>query len=74
MKIVTIILVVIILAFIFVQLYFILGQRKIETWPYAVKKKHDRFEIRSYEATLFTSVKLSTKGYKNSSSKGINQS
>jgi len=46
-------------------------QRNIETYPYKVKKKYDRFEIRSYEATLFTSVKLSTKGYKNSSSKGF---
>jgi hypothetical protein len=54
-----------------VQLYFIIAQRNIETYPYVVKKKYDRFEIRSYEATLFTSVKLSTKGYKNSSSKGF---
>jgi hypothetical protein len=71
MKIVTIVLVVILIAFTFVQLYFILAQRNIETYPYIVKKKYDRFEIRSYEATLFTSVKLSTKGYKNSSSKGF---
>ncbi len=71
MKIVTIILVVILIAFTFVQLYFVRGQRNIETYPYVVIKKYDRFEIRSYEATLFTSVKLSTKGYKNSSSKGF---
>ena len=60
MKIVTIILVVILIAFAFVQLYFILAQRNIETYPYTVKKKYNRFEIRYYEATLFTSVKLST--------------
>ena len=71
MKIVIIILVVILLAFIFVQLYFIRAQRNIETYPYKVKKKYDLFEIRTYEATLFTSVKLSTKGYENSSSKGF---
>jgi hypothetical protein len=71
MKIVTIILVVILIAFVFVQLYFILAQRNIETYPYTVKKKYNRFEIRSYEATLFTSVKLSTKGYKNSSGQGF---
>jgi len=71
MKIVIIILVVILLAFIFVQLYFIRAQRNIETYTYKVKKKYDLFEIRTYEATLFTSVKLSTKGYKNSSSKGF---
>jgi hypothetical protein len=71
MKIVTIILVVILIAFAFVQLYFILAQRNIETYPYTVKKKYNRFEIRYYEATLFTSVKLSTKGYKNSSGQGF---
>lgn len=56
------------IAFTFVQLF---GQRNIETYRYVIKKKYDRFEIRSYEAALFTSVKLSTKGYKNSSSKGF---
>jgi hypothetical protein len=71
MKIVTIILVVILIAFAFVKLYFILAQRNIETYPYTVKKKYNRFEIRNYEATLFTSVKLSTKGYKNSSGQGF---
>jgi len=71
MKIEIIIVVVILIAFTFVQLYFIHGQRNIETYPYVVKKKYDRFEIRSYEATLFTSVKLTTKGYKKTSSKGF---
>jgi hypothetical protein len=71
MKLIKIILVIILVLFIFVQLYFIIAQRNIETYPYVVKKKYDRFEIRSYEATLFTSVQLSTKGYKNSSSKGF---
>lgn len=71
MKIVTIILVVILIAFVFVQLYFMLAQRNIETYPYKVKKKYDGFEIRSYEATLFTSVKLTTKGYNNSSGQGF---
>ena len=71
MKIVIIVLVVILLAFIFIQLYFIHVQRNIERYPYVVKKKYKQFEIRSYETTLFTSVKLSTKGYKNSSSKGF---
>ena len=66
-----ILLVLILIAFIFVQLYLINGQRNIERYPYVVKKKYKRFEIRSYETTLFTSVKLSTKGYKNSSSKGF---
>ena len=71
MKIAIIILVVFLIAFIIVQLYLINGQRNIERYPYVVKKKYKQFEIRNYETTLFTSVKLSTKGYKNSSSKGF---
>jgi len=46
-------------------------QRNIETYPYVVKKKYYKFEIRSYEASLFTTVKLSTKEYKDASSKGF---
>ncbi len=71
MKIVIIVLVLILIAFTFIQLYFINTQRNIERYPYVVKKKYKLFEIRNYEPTLFTSVKLSTKGYKNSSSKGF---
>ena len=71
MKIAIILLVVTLIAVISVQLYFINTQRDIERYPYVVKKKYKRFEIRNYETTLFTSVKLSTKGYKNSSSKGF---
>jgi hypothetical protein len=71
MKIIIIVIVVILSAFTLVQFYFIHGQRNIETYPYVVIKKYKRFEIRNYETTLFTSVKLSTKGYKNSSSKGF---
>jgi hypothetical protein len=71
LKIVIIILVIILIAFTSLQLYLINGQRNIERYPYVVKKKYKRFEIRNYESTLFTSVKLSTKEYKNSSSKGF---
>jgi hypothetical protein len=71
MKIVAIIVVVIIVVFAFAQIYFMLLQRNIESYPYTVKKKYDRFEIRKYEATLFTSVTLTSKGYKNTSSQGF---
>ncbi len=71
MKIIAILFVIIVIAVVIVQVYFVFGQRNIETYPYEVKKKYERFEIRSYEATLFTTVKLSTKGFKNSSSKGF---
>jgi hypothetical protein len=62
---------VILIAFVLIQLFAFKSQRNIETYAYVVNKKYDTFEIRSYEATLFTSVKLSTKGFKNSSSKGF---
>jgi hypothetical protein len=71
MKILLILLGVIFIIFVIVQLFAMRGQRNIETYPYVVNKKYDTFEIRSYEATLFTSVKLSTKGYKDGSSKGF---
>ena len=71
MKITIIVLTLVLIAFTFVQIFFILAQRNIERYPYIVKKKYKQFEIRTYETTLFTSVKLSTKGYKNSSSKGF---
>ena len=71
MKILLIILGIILIAFVVIQLFAFNSQRNIETYPYVVNKKYDLFEIRSYEATLFTSVKLSTKGYKNSSRKGF---
>jgi hypothetical protein len=71
MKIVTTVLVVIALAFTVVQLYFINAQRNIETYPYVIKKKYKQFEIRSYSSTIFTTVKLSKTGYKDSSSEGF---
>ena len=71
MKVILIILGVILLLFIIVQLYAMKSQRNIEVYTYVVDKKYETFEIRSYEATLFTSVNLSTKGYKESSSKGF---
>jgi hypothetical protein len=71
MKILLILMGVILIAFVIIQLFAMRGQRNIETYTYVVNKKYDTFEIRSYEATLFTSVKLSSKGYKDASSKGF---
>ena len=62
---------VILLIFIISQLFAINGQRNIESYPYLVNKKYDTFEIRSYEATLFTTVQLSGNKYKDTSSKGF---
>src|SRR5210317_1485862 len=71
MKIALILLGVVFIAFVVIQLFALKSQRNIETYPYVINKKYSTFEIRSYEETLFTSVKLSTTGYKNSSSKGF---
>ena len=71
MKIFLIISGVILLFFIISQFYAMRAQKNIETYPYVVSKKYDLFEIRNYEASLFTSVKLATNEYKNASSKGF---
>jgi hypothetical protein len=71
MKTILIILAVIIGVVIIIQLFAMRGQRNIETYPYVVDKKYDLFEIRSYEASLFTSVKLSGNNYKSESNKGF---
>jgi hypothetical protein len=71
MKIVSILIGVLLLIFIGIQLFALKSQKNIQTYPYKVTKVYDHFEIRNYESTLFTSVKLSTKNYKESSSKGF---
>ena len=71
MKIVFISLGVVLIIFIIVQLFAMRAQYNIETYPYKIVKEYDEFEVRSYEATLFTSVKLSSDKYEESSSKGF---
>ena len=71
MKTLSILLGILLIAFIVVQLFALKNQKNIETYAYNVTKTYDNFEIRTYESTLFTSVKLSTKNYKESSSKGF---
>lgn len=71
MKILLTIFGVILLIFIIFQLFAINGQKNIETYSYDVTKKYDAFEIRNYEASLFTYVKLSGNKYRDESSKGF---
>ncbi|MDA9952670.1 heme-binding protein, partial [Chitinophagales bacterium] len=47
------------------------SSRNIESYPYKVVKKFESFEIRNYEASLFTSVKLNTNIYEEASGKGF---
>jgi hypothetical protein len=42
-----------------------------EHHKYQVVKTYDRFEIRKYESAIFSSVKLNSKGYKETSSSGF---
>ena len=59
------------LLFLVSQIYFYKSSHNIEGYKYAVLKKYKGFEIRKYEASLFTSVKLDTDNYKRASSKGF---
>ncbi|MEN8890856.1 MAG: heme-binding protein [Wenyingzhuangia sp.] len=71
MKVVLILISIVFITFIAIQIYALKTQSSIETYSYEVHQKYKTFEIRIYEETLFTSVKLSTSGYKDSSSKGF---
>lgn len=71
MKAVFIIVGILLVAFIVVQLYFARAQKGIETYSYTVEKEFPTFEIRLYEPTLFSSVKLGADTYKGASSKGF---
>ncbi|MEM9823417.1 MAG: heme-binding protein [Bacteroidota bacterium] len=61
----------VIVLFITVQLFFSNEQRNIEMYPYTVKKVYDDFEIRDYESTLFSTVKLSEGEYEKASGNGF---
>jgi hypothetical protein len=71
MKVIYIVLGIGILFFIISQLYFLIAQKNIEQYPYKVVKIYDNFEVRNYEAALFTSLKINSKEYKKASSKGF---
>lgn len=71
MKIVFIVFGVIVALFIASQIFFMSSQKNIEQYPFKVVKTYDNFEIRNYEATLFTSVKLATSEYDKASSQGF---
>ncbi len=47
------------------------SSQNIESYPYKVIKKYEEIEIREYEASLFTSVKLDTDRYEEGSSRGF---
>ncbi|NVK63031.1 MAG: heme-binding protein [Flavobacteriales bacterium] len=71
MKTIVIILAVLVLIFIGIQIYAMLSRKSIESYPYKVVEQYDKFEIRDYEASLFTTVKLPYNDYKSASSRGF---
>lgn len=71
MKVILIIVGVVVAIFIAIQVFAMSTQSNIESYPYVVVKKYDTFEVRDYEASLFTSVKLPYKKYEEASSKGF---
>jgi hypothetical protein len=71
MKTFLIILGVLIFLFFGAQLYFYKSSNNIEGYQYNVLKAYEGFEIRTYKASLFTTVKLNTDKYKQASSKGF---
>ena len=71
MKAILIILGILIAGVILFQLYAMKSQKDIEVYSYTLVKAYDDFEVREYEAGLFTSVKLPTNDFKEGSSKGF---
>lgn len=71
MKIILLILGIIAILFILSQLYFMSSQRNIEQYSFEVIDTYDEIEIRQYEASLVTSVQLSSNDYKNLPVKGF---
>ena len=53
------------------QVYSYVSNANIEKYSYTVLKEYDDFEIRNYDAGLFTSVKLDTDSYNEASGKGF---
>ena len=71
MNVILIIVGIVIAAFLAIQLFAMSSQKSIETYPFKVVKTYDNFEIRNYEASLFTAVKLSSNEYSKVSSSGF---
>lgn len=71
MKIVLIVFVIFITIFITVQLFAISNRKNIESYSYTVVKNCSGFQIRLYEASLFTCVNIPSSNYDDASSKGF---
>ncbi|MFY0673331.1 MAG: heme-binding protein [Bacteroidia bacterium] len=71
MKAIFITLGIVLLIFIIIQAFAMSNRSSIEEYSYKVVETYDGFEIREYEASLFTSVKMATNKYEQASSAGF---
>ena len=71
MKTTAIILGILLALFFGLQIYSYVSNGNIEKYSYTVLEEYDDFEIRNYDAGLFTSVKLDTDSYNEASGKGF---
>ncbi len=71
MKIILSIFGIILILFVISQLFFLNSQRNIETYAFTIIDSYETIEIRQYEASLFTSVQMSSNNYRKTSSKGF---
>jgi len=71
MKILLVLLSGVVLTFLVSQIYLYRSSHNIEDYKYEVIKAYADFEVRKYEASLFTSIELDTDDYKQASSKGF---
>jgi hypothetical protein len=53
------------------QVFISRGTSQTEQHQYKILKTYDKFEVRKYEAALFSSVKMDKRGYKENSSEGF---
>ena len=71
MKITFIIIIVLLGIMILTQAFISKSSKQTEKQVYQVMKVYKEFEVRKYEPALFSSVKLTTKSYKETSSSGF---
>lgn len=60
-----------ILVFAAIQIFAMSSRKKTESYPYEVIKTYNDFEVRIYEASLFTSVRLASTEYGQASNEGF---
>ena len=60
-----------VVVFTIIQVWMAVSQNNIETYPYVVVEDYGDVQIRKYESSLFTAVKVSSNSYEKSSSNGF---